>query len=106
MIFGQLIILATRNAEDRGTNSDPIGRFPGTAATSYAYVGTRTADSLGIDRRKIDRGVLLHGFDKQSEIDVPMDKIDVLFDSDSPIKWDRIVQNGGRESSEQGGKLW
>src|SRR5277367_4335115 len=63
-------------------------------------------DSLGIDRRKIDRGVLLNGFDKQSEIDVPMDKIDVLFDSDSPIKWDRIVQNGGRELSEQGGKLW
>ena len=63
-------------------------------------------DSLGIDRRKIDREVLLNGFDKQSEIDVPMDKIDVLFDSDSPIKWDRIVQNGGGESSEQGGKLW
>jgi hypothetical protein len=66
--------------------------------------------SLGIDRRKIDREVLLNGFDKQSEIDVPMDKIDVLFDSDSPIKWDRIIieyllQNG-RESSEQGGKLW
>ena len=63
-------------------------------------------DSLGINRRKIDRGVLLNGFDKQSEIDVPMDNIDILFDSDSPIKWDRIVQNGGRESSEQGGKLW
>src|SRR5271155_4623565 len=63
-------------------------------------------DSLGINRRKIDRGVLLNGFDKQSEIDIPMDKIDILFDSDSPIKWDRIVQNGGRESSEQGGKLW
>ena len=63
-------------------------------------------DSLGIDRRKIDRGVLLNGFDKQSEIDVPMDKIDVFFDSDSPIKWDRIVQNGSRESSGQGGKLW
>jgi hypothetical protein len=62
-------------------------------------------DSLGIDRRKIDRGVLLNDFDKQSEIDVPMDKIDVLIDSDSLIKWDRIVQNG-RESSEQGGKLW
>src|SRR5271170_6278945 len=61
-------------------------------------------DSLGIDRRKIDRGVLLNGFDKQSEIDVPMHKIDVLFDSDSPINWNRIVQNGGRESSEQGGK--
>jgi hypothetical protein len=63
-------------------------------------------DSLGIDRRKIDRGVFLSGFDKQSEIDIPMDKIDVLFESDSPIKWDRIVQNGGGESSEQGGKLW
>src|SRR5271168_1719554 len=60
-------------------------------------------DSLGIDRRKIDRGVLLNGFVKQSEIDVLMD---VLFDSDGPIKWDRIVQNCGRESSEQGGKLW
>ena|SRR5271154_2820136 len=63
-------------------------------------------DSLGIDRRKIDRRVLLNGFDKQAEIDGPLHKIDVLFDSDSPIKWDRIVQNGGRESSEQGGKLW
>jgi hypothetical protein len=63
-------------------------------------------DSLGIDRGNIDRGVLLNGFDKQFEIDVPMDKIDVLFDSESPTKWDRIVQNGGRESSEQGGKLW
>ena len=63
-------------------------------------------DSLGIDRQKIDRGVLLNGFDKQSEGDVPMDKINILFDSDSPIKWDRIVQNGGRESSERGGKLW
>ena len=63
-------------------------------------------DLLGIDRQKIDGGVLLNGFDKQSEIDIPMDKIDILFDSDSPIKWDRIVQNGGRESSEQGGKLW
>ena len=63
-------------------------------------------DSLGIDRQKIDRGVLLNGFDKQSEIDVPLDKIDVLFDSDSPIKWDRIVENGCRESSEHGGKLW
>ena len=60
--------------------------------------------SLGIDRRKIDREVLLNGFDKQSEIDVPMDKIDVLFDSDSPIKWDqipspkwqRIVRTGGK----------
>ena len=62
-------------------------------------------DSLGINRRKIDRGVLLNGFDKQSEIDVPIDKIDVFFDSNSPIKWDRIAQNRGRESSEQGGKL-
>jgi hypothetical protein len=52
------------------------------------------------------KSVLLSGFDKQSEIDIPMDKIDVLFDSESPIKWDRIVQNGGGESSEQGGKLW
>jgi hypothetical protein len=63
-------------------------------------------DSLGINRRKIDRGVLLNGFDKQSEIDVPIDKIDVFFDSNSPIKLDRIVQNRVRESSEQGGKLW
>ena len=61
-------------------------------------------DSLGIDRRKIDRGVrLLSDVHKQSEIDIPMDKTDVLFDSDSPIKWDRIVLN---RSSEQGGKLW
>jgi hypothetical protein len=63
-------------------------------------------DSLGINRRKIDRGVLLNGFDKQSEIDIPMDKIDVFFDSDSPIKWDRIVQNRDREWPEQGEKLW
>ena len=50
-------------------------------------------DSLGIDRRKIDRGVLLSGFDKPSEIDVPMDKIDVLFDSDSPIKSKMAAEN-------------
>ena len=53
-------------------------------------------DLLGIDRQKIDGGVLLNGFDKQSEIDVPgMDKIDALFDSDNP-KWrQRIVRTGG-----------
>ena len=59
-------------------------------------------DALGIDRRKIERGVLLNGFDKQSEIDVRMDEIDILFDSDRSIKWARIVQNGGRQLSEQG----
>ena len=43
----------------------------------------------------------------KSEIDVCTDKVEADFDSDSPIlKWDRTVQNGSRESSEQGAKLW